>query len=135
MSPVRTLRVLLLEDNPHVSKLITDGLEGAASRAFDGLLRFAFEVVTDGKSALAAALREPPDLVISDIYTPVMDGATFLRELRASAAAKIPVLALSAGGPSARRDALSAGADLFIDKPVRLQELLLAVDQLLKLNR
>jgi CheY-like chemotaxis protein len=127
----RTVRVLLVEDNPHVAELVTDGLEGAARRD-GGRLAFVFDVVGDGQMALERLEQVSPDLIILDVYMPVMDGASFLRHLRAQKrTATTPVLALSAGGPSAREAAMAAGADVFLDKPIRLQEVLQTVTKLL----
>ena len=131
MAP-RTIRVLLIEDNPHVAELITDGLDGAARRERGGRIAFVFEVVGDGQMALERMAQVAPDLVICDIYMPVMDGTQFLRHLRAREQSEsTPVIALSAGGPPAREAALSAGANVFLDKPVRLSEVLAAVTKLL----
>ena len=128
----RIVRVLLIEDNPHVAELITDGLDGAARRELDGKLAFIFDVVGDGQMALDRLDHVDPDLIILDVYMPVMDGAAFLRHLRArQKQSDTPVLALSAGGPAAREAAMSAGADIFLDKPLKLNEVLQAALDLL----
>ncbi|HZS39268.1 MAG TPA: response regulator [Polyangia bacterium] len=128
----RIIRVLLIEDNPHVAELITDGLDGAARREMAGRIAFLFDVVGDGQMALERLEQIDPDLIICDVYMPVMDGAAFLRHLRSHAhAARTPVLALSAGGPAAREAAMAAGADVFLDKPIRLNEVLQAAARLL----
>jgi CheY-like chemotaxis protein len=126
----RVIRVLLIEDNPHVAELITDGLDGAARRELGGRVAFIFDVVGDGQMALERLQQIEPDLIICDVYMPVMDGAQFLRHLRAHRK-ETPVIALSAGGPSAREAALGAGANVFLDKPLRLNEVLKAASQLL----
>ncbi len=134
-TPPRLVHVLLVEDNPHVAELITDGLDGAARREMGGRVAFSFDVVGDGQLALerlAANATTSPDLIILDVYMPVMDGASFLRHLRADERAhKIPVIALSAGGLAAREAAMDAGADVFLDKPLRLNEVLAAATKLL----
>jgi CheY-like chemotaxis protein len=128
----RIVRVLLIEDNPHVAELITDGLDGAARREMGGRIAFIFDVVGDGQMALERLQQVEPDLIICDVYMPVMDGAQFIKHLRAHPqAAKTPVIALSAGGPPAREAAMSAGADVFLDKPIRLNEVLTAAGKLL----
>ncbi len=128
----RIVRVLLVEDNPHVAELITDGLDGAARREMGGRVAFIFDVVGDGQMGLDRLQTVEPDLIILDVYMPVMDGAQFLRHVRAKETTKhTPVIALSAGGPSAREAAMSAGADVFLDKPLRLNEVLGAASKLL----
>jgi CheY-like chemotaxis protein len=128
----RIVRVLLVEDNPHVAELITDGLDAAARRELKGTVTFIFDVVGDGKSALERLAEITPDLIICDVYMPVMDGAQFLRHLRAHEHGKsTPVIAVSAGGQGARDMALSAGANVYLDKPIRLSEVLAAAHKLL----
>jgi CheY-like chemotaxis protein len=133
MAESRIVHVLLVEDNPHVAELITDGLDGAARREMAGEVAFVFDVVGDGQMALERLQTVRPDLIILDVYMPVMDGAQFLRHVRARPETeKTPVIALSAGGPAAREAAMSAGADVFLDKPLRLNEVLGAASRLLK---
>jgi len=129
----RIVRVLLIEDNPHVAELITDGLDGAARRDLAHRITFLFDVVGDGAMAIKRLEQVDPELIICDVYMPVMDGAAFLRHLRAQPrTSKTPVIALSAGGPAAREAALAAGADVFLDKPIRLTEVLAAATRLLQ---
>lgn len=130
MAEPRIIRILLIEDNPHVAELITDGLDGAARREMGGKVAFIFDVVGDGQMALERLQQVEPDLIICDVYMPVMDGAQFLRHLRTHRK-DTPVIALSAGGPAAREQALAAGANVFLDKPIRLNEVLKAATQLL----
>jgi CheY-like chemotaxis protein len=128
----RIVRVLLIEDNPHVAELITDGLDGSARRDMGGRVAFIFDVVGDGQMALERLDEVDPDLIILDVYMPVMDGAAFLRHLRARPQQSgTPVIALSAGGQAAREAAMTAGADVFLDKPLRLNEVLAAAVKLL----
>jgi CheY-like chemotaxis protein len=127
----KVVHVLLVEDNPHVAELIADGLDGAARREMAGRVAFVFDVVGDGQMALERLLTVQPDLIILDVYMPVMDGASFLRHVRARPETnQTPVIALSAGGPSAREAAMSAGANVFLDKPLRLNEVLAAASKL-----
>lgn len=119
------VRVLVVEDNPHVAELIVDGLDGASRRELGGRVAFEFDIVNDGQIALEHVRTSIPDLVICDIYMPILDGASLIKRLRSSELlANVPVLALSAGGDHARAIALEAGANAFLDKPVRLQEVL-----------
>jgi CheY-like chemotaxis protein len=131
----RIIRVLLIEDNPHVAALITDGLGGAARRDFEGRVAFIFDVVGDGQMALERLEKIEPDLIMLDVYMPVMDGAAFLKRIRSRAQLeKTPVIALSAGGDAAREAALEAGANVFLDKPIRLNELLAQAKTLLSIE-
>lgn len=132
MAEPRIVRVLLVEDNPHVAELITDGLDGAARRDMGGRIAFVFDVCGDGQAALERLRTIEPELIILDVYMPVMDGAQLLRHLRQNAqTANTPVIALSAGGQQAREAAMHAGANVFLDKPIRLNEILAAAGRLL----
>lgn len=132
----RPFRVLVVEDNPHVAELIVDGLDGAARRELGGRIQFEFDVVADGQIALEHARDHAPDLVICDIYMPVLDGASLIKRLRNTPEmANLPVLALSAGGQEARVAAKEAGANHFLDKPVRLSEVLEAALRLLEVPK
>lgn len=116
--------ILVVEDNLHVAKLIADGLSTYRRRSSEPVA-FTTRYATNGKEALAQLTAEPADVLLVDMYLPVMDGESLIREVRASERFKrLPVIALSAGGQDARDRALGAGADFFLDKPVRLADVL-----------
>jgi PAS domain S-box-containing protein len=93
--------------------------------------------VPDGQTALDAARRETPDLVLADVMMPGLDGFTLLRELRADpATADIPCILLSArAGEEARVEGLSAGANDYLVKPFSARELVARVNGTLQLSR
>jgi PAS domain S-box-containing protein len=93
--------------------------------------------VTDGVAALTAAQQLPPDLVLTDVMMPGMDGFELLRELRAdSQTREIPVILLSArAGEESRVEGLEAGADDYLTKPFSARELLARVDANLRLGQ
>jgi DNA-binding response OmpR family regulator len=95
-----------------------------------------FEVVTarNGAEGLRAAETQPPDLVLSDLLMPEMDGETLLMALRAGAAtARVPVIFLTASADRAERDAkLRLGASDYLVKPLDLRDLLVAVRRQLR---
>jgi DNA-binding response OmpR family regulator len=85
--------------------------------------------VSDGAAAVAAALAVTPDLVLTDIMMPGLDGFAVLRELRSHERTKsIPIILLSAraGGESAV-EGLDAGADDYLVKPFSARDLLARV--------
>src|SRR5437870_755780 len=97
-------------------------------------VRFEFERVHNGRHALEMLHQQRFDLVIADVYLPIMDGAQLIRALRSDPAlAQLPVIAVSAGGKSAHEMATAAGADFFVEKPMRLQEILRTVKKLVAL--
>jgi uncharacterized protein (TIGR02266 family) len=128
----RVVRILVLEDNPHVGTLIRTGLMEVARRELRGRVLFEVECVPDGAAGLQALARGRFDVAVCDVYLPVMDGPHFIREVRAGASRALPILAVSAGGEGAREQAQAAGCDLFLPKPLRLTELVAGLRQLLK---
>jgi PAS domain S-box-containing protein len=121
-------RVLLADDNAdmrgYVGRLLTQ-------RGFD------VEAVADGLAALEVARQRKPDLVLTDVMMPGLDGFGLLRELRADPKlAEIPVIALSArAGEEARIEGMQAGADDYLIKPFSGRELLARVESHLNMAR
>jgi signal transduction histidine kinase len=109
-------RILVADDNADMREYLL------------GLLKPHWEVdaVADGAAALASALARPPDLVLSDVMMPHMDGVALLGALRADArTASVPVLLLSARvGEEAVLEGLETGADDYLVKPFSARELL-----------
>ncbi|MBB3086377.1 SpoIIE family protein phosphatase [Geodermatophilus sabuli] len=99
--------------------------------------RYAVRAVADGRQALEAALADPPDLVVSDVMMPELDGMELLAALRADArTARTPVVLLSArAGEEAAVEGMAAGADDYLVKPFSAQELVARVDAHLHLGR
>jgi len=95
------------------------------------------DVVPDGKAALAAALQNPPELVLSDVMMPEMDGVSLLDALRADARTKlVPVILVSArAGEEARLAGLETGADDYLVKPFAAREVLSRVRTHLEMAR
>jgi PAS domain S-box-containing protein len=87
------------------------------------------EVVRDGEAALASALASPPDLVLSDVMMPRMNGVALLRALRSDARTEsVPVVLLSArAGQEAVLEGLETGADDYLVKPFSARELVTRV--------
>ncbi|WP_437995687.1 ATP-binding protein [Sorangium sp. So ce185] len=87
------------------------------------------EAATDGQAALERARAHPPDLVLTDVMMPRLDGFGLLRALRADERTRgVAVVMLSArAGEEARVDSLEAGADDFLVKPFSAKELLARV--------
>jgi two-component sensor histidine kinase len=112
-------RVLVADDNTDMREYVQRLLA----------TRYAVEAVADGQAALEAARRQPPDLVLSDVMMPSLDGLGLLAALRADPAlGGVPVLLLSArAGEDAQVEGLEAGADDYLIKPFSGRELLARV--------
>ncbi len=112
---IEDARILLADDN-------------ADMRAYLARLlgrRWTVETVADGAAALEAARARRPDLVLTDVMMPGLDGFALLRALRADRDTRqIPVILLSArAGEEARVEGLEAGADDYLVKPFSAREL------------
>jgi PAS domain S-box-containing protein len=120
-------RILVADDNADMRKYIR------------GLLAARHEVIAvgDGEQALAAVRRRRPDLVVTDVMMPKLDGFGLIRALRADpATASIPVIVLSArAGEEATIEGIEAGADDYLVKPFSARELLARVQGQLELTR
>ncbi len=124
---VQRAKILLADDNADMREYVTR------------LLRARFEVkaVSDGREALEAALAEPPDLVLTDVMMPQLDGFGLLKALRADARTKhLPIIMLSArAGEEAQVVGFEAGADDYLVKPFSARELLARVTARLQIAR
>jgi signal transduction histidine kinase/DNA-binding response OmpR family regulator len=122
----RLERILVVDDNADMRDYLRQLLAS-----------WRVETAPDGAAALAAAQASPPDLIVTDVMMPRLDGFELLRALRADARTRaIPVLMLSArAGEEARVSGLSAGADDYITKPFAARELTARVRSLLALAR
>ncbi len=120
-------RVLLADDNADMRAYVRDLLAPY----------YAIETAADGEEALAAARRAPPDLILSDVMMPRLDGFGLIAAVRADAAlAGTPVVLLSArAGEESRIEGLDSGADDYVVKPFSARELLARVGALLELRR
>ncbi len=110
------LRILLIEDSRDILFLMKMELES---------LGYSVLAAKDGESGLDIAARERPDLIISDIKMPGMDGLEFIKRLRAlPELSSTPAIALT--GYDSEQDVaqgLAAGYNAHISKPVDPQEL------------
>ena len=99
--------------------------------------RYHVDAVSDGASALERIRSSPPDLVLSDVMMPRLDGFGLLAAIRGDEHLRsLPVVLLSArAGEEARIEGLDAGADDYMVKPFSARELLACVASQLKLAR
>jgi len=99
--------------------------------------QYEVEAVADGKMALEAARQRKPDLILTDVMMPRLDGFALLREVRADATLRnVPVIMLSArAGEEARVEGAHSGADDYLVKPFSARELLARVGALVETTR
>jgi CheY-like chemotaxis protein len=117
----RAYRVLLVEDNAFIRDMFEYGIAKFFQQRRGSVQLDHAGDAAAGRSKLANATY---DLVIVDYYLPAEDGAAFISCLRRDPKfARSAVVAISVGGREAREATISAGADLFLDKPVVLRDL------------
>ncbi|MGK5447871.1 SpoIIE family protein phosphatase [Streptomyces radiopugnans] len=120
--------VLIADDNADMREYLTRLLRGAGYRV---------SAVNDGREALRAVRTDAPDMVVSDVMMPRMDGLELVAALRADPrTASVPVLLLSArAGQEASIEGLESGADDYLVKPFAAAELLARVRANVELAR
>lgn len=107
-------RILVVDDEPQLTRVLRTGL---SSRGYD------VRTAADGLSALETFGDWSPDLVITDLAMPNMDGLDLCRRIRAIST--VPIIVLSAKGEEKTKvEALDLGADDFVTKPFGIDELL-----------
>lgn len=110
-------RILVVDDEPQITRVLRTAL---SSQGYD------IRVANDGETALEIMKDWTPDLVITDLSMPNMDGLELCRRLRLST--KIPIIVLSVKGEERTKvQALDAGADDYVTKPFGIEELLARV--------
>ncbi|MBG1264227.1 ATP-binding protein [Nostoc commune] len=126
-SPASSTRILLVDDNTDMRNYLRRILSEY----------YKVDVAFDGETALASAYNDPPDLILSDVMMPGMDGIELLRQLRADLRTReIPILLLSArAGEESAVEGLESGADDYLVKPFSRRELLARVAANLELGR
>ncbi|AKK27297.1 SpoIIE family protein phosphatase [Mycobacterium sp. EPa45] len=121
-------RVLVADDNADMREYLVRLLRGAGYRV---------DAVSDGQQALSRIRAERPDLVVSDVMMPRLDGLALVAALRTDPhTVGVPVLLLSArAGQEASIEGLQAGADDYLVKPFVAAELLARVRANIELSR
>ncbi|HEV2647247.1 MAG TPA: response regulator transcription factor [Acidobacteriaceae bacterium] len=111
------MRILIVDDEPQITRVLRTSLQGSGHEV---------TVAQDGLDALTKFLKAEPELVITDLAMPGMDGIELTREIRQRS--QVPVIVLSVRNQDASKvAALDEGADDYITKPFSIQELLARV--------
>jgi two-component system KDP operon response regulator KdpE len=110
-------RILVVDDEPQITRVLRTSL---SSHGYD------LRVANDGETALEIMKDWVPDLIITDLSMPNMDGLELCRRLRPST--QVPIIVLSVRGEERTKvQALDAGADDYVTKPFGIEELLARV--------
>ena len=111
------MHILVVDDEPQITRVLRTSLQSNGHEV---------TVAHDGADALEQFMKAQPDLVITDLAMPVMNGIELTREIRERSS--VPVIVLSVRGNDASKvEALDQGADDYITKPFSIQELLARV--------
>lgn len=120
-------KILLIEDNRDSRDILSK------------LLRMSgYDVVSasDGEVGYNTALDQAPDLIITDINMPKMDGIEFVKRVRQNGAlAGTPILVVTAFGATVAREAVEAGADASAEKPFDFDKFLAMVQNLIRRDK
>ena len=110
-------RILIVDDEPQITRVLRTSLD---AHGYD------LRVANNGETALEIAKDWTPDLMITDLSMPNMDGLELCRRFRAKS--KAPIIVLSVKGEERTKvQALDAGADDYVTKPFGISELLARV--------
>lgn len=115
--------ILVVEDNPDAREMVSVVLTAAG---------FLVETAEDGQQALAVVEELLPDLIITDIQMPNLDGIEMIKRLRELLRCKaVPIVVMSAFSSAATQEALAAGANQSAAKPMQVDALINLVQRLL----
>lgn len=107
------MNILLLEDNPDMQQVLVTILEMHGHHVMTG---------SHGEDGLKRLETFTPEVIISDLQMPVMDGFAFIEQLKNSDhLARIPVVFIS-GNPRDQEGAMRSGAYAFLSKPFKIEE-------------
>lgn len=121
-------RVLLVEDSVMMRQAFALGV----SKYFGPSDSFVVDAVGDGHDAMDRLRERRYQLAIVDYYLPALNGGQLITALRREPdLVELPIFAISVGGAEIRREALAAGADLFVQKPIVMRDLLGTLKQLM----
>lgn len=110
-------KILIVDDEPQITRVLRRSLSAH---------RYEVRTAADGESALDTIRDFAPDLIITDLSMPEMNGIELCREIRKKS--EIPIIVLSVKGEEKTKvEALDAGADDYITKPFGIEELLARV--------
>jgi DNA-binding response OmpR family regulator len=126
--PTSGRRVLIVDDDPDLIDLLTDGLQ----------LVGGYEVVVapDGANGLETFMQTRPDCVVVDVRMPGLNGYQFVRALRGDpATAQAPIVVLSALAQDHDQLAgMLSGADAYLFKPVKMTDLTRTIEHVMQLT-
>lgn len=117
-------KILVVDDSDDTREMMAKLLE---------LESFTVVTAEDGSAGLDTADAERPDLIITDVNMPRMNGIEMIRRLREQVGfATVPIMAITAYGNGVAKEALEAGANRAATKPIQFTELVIEIKELLE---
>ena len=126
MPDPRPSRILVVDDEKEICRLLTDVLSDAG---------YQVAVAHDGQSALRRVLKAPPDLVISDLRMPDLDGVTLLKKVREVDNDILFILVTAYASLDSSLEGLRSGIYDYLTKPVNMDQLRATVRRGLEVQR
>ena len=120
-------KILVVDDSKDTLEMMTKLLEIES-----------FKVITaeDGRAGYDAAKAERPDIIITDINMPILNGIEMIRLLRSEVDfSSVPIMAITAYGQNVAQEAVEAGANQATTKPIEFDSLIRGIRQLLAARR
>jgi len=120
-------KILVVDDSDDTREMMAKLLE---------LESFTVVTAEDGSAGLDTADAERPDLIITDVNMPRMNGIEMIKRLREQDGfATVPIMAITAYGNGVAKEALEAGANRAATKPIQFTELVVEIKELLAASR
>lgn len=120
-------KILVVDDSDDTREMMAKLLE---------LESFTVVTAEDGSAGLDTADAERPDLIITDVNMPRMNGIEMIKRLREQDGfATVPIMAITAYGNGVAKEALEAGANRAATKPIQFTELVVEIKELLEAAR
>ncbi len=117
-------KILVVDDSDDTREMMAKLLE---------LESFTVVTAKDGSAGLNTAEAEHPDLIITDVNMPIMNGIEMIRRLRdTSSFADVPIMAITAYGNGVAKEALEAGANRATTKPIQFNTLMVEIKELMR---
>src|ERR1700733_4497941 len=106
-------KILIVDDEPQITRVLRTALSTQG---------YSLRIAANGVEGMEAVYTWKPDLVVTDVSMPEMNGIELCREIRA--VSEVPIIVLSVRNQEAMKiEALDAGADDYVTKPFSIQEL------------
>ena len=134
VDPRQQLKVLIVDPNRYARELFRNGLRSMGREVFDVDGYLDIHEAADGLEALELSRGMRFNLYMVELRCPEVDGTELIRRIRRQVTQQVPIFAMARPFPGDRAEALCAGADVYLPKPVQLKPLFNTLKVLLKFD-